>query len=55
MFNESVPFVPLWHLDRHSLVYAGLKVYVDESNTPASLHILDPSALFANVARWRLE
>jgi ABC-type oligopeptide transport system substrate-binding subunit len=55
MFNESVPFVPLWHLDRHSLVYTGLKVYVDESNTPASAHILDPAALFANVARWRLE
>jgi hypothetical protein len=55
MFNESVPFVPLWHLDRHSLVYSGLKIVVDDSNKPVSAHLLDPSVLFHNVARWRLE
>jgi ABC-type oligopeptide transport system substrate-binding subunit len=57
-FNQCVPFVPLWHLDRHMLVHAGLKVYLDDGPdplTPKDLPLLNQSVLFQNVARWRLE
>jgi len=54
-FNDCVPFVPLWQLDRHALVYTGLKVYVDDGPDPVSAQVLNPTVLFHNVARWRLE
>ena len=53
--NETMPFVPLWQLDRHMLVSTGLKVFVDDSPSPAPVQVLDPTVLFSNVARWRLE
>ncbi len=54
-FNDSVPFIPLWQLDRQMLVYGGLKVFVDDTDEPASPHLLNQTVLFHNVARWRLE
>ena len=55
MFNDCMPFVPLWQLDRHMLVNTGLKVFVDDAIEPSPLQVLNPSLLFQNVARWRLE
>lgn len=55
LFNEAVPFVPLWHLDRHMIVHSSLKVFLDDSAEPASPSLLNQSTLFQNVARWRLE
>jgi ABC-type oligopeptide transport system substrate-binding subunit len=55
LFNDSVPFVPLWQLDRHMVVHRNLKVFVDDTNTPASPELLNPTTLFQNVARWRLD
>ncbi|MBX9623614.1 MAG: hypothetical protein K2X82_07350 [Gemmataceae bacterium] len=55
LFNEAVPFVPLWHLDRHMIVHSGLKVFLDDSAEPAPPSLLNQSTLFQNVARWRLE
>ena len=54
-FNDCVPFVPLWHLDRHTLVHTGLKVYVDDAVAPSHFQVLNPTVLFQNVGRWRLE
>lgn len=54
-FNQVVPFIPLWHLDRHMLVHTGLKVYLDDGPDPAPATLLNQSTLFQNVARWRLE
>lgn len=54
-FNESVPFVPLWQLHRHTAVHTGLKVYLDDASEPLSPKWLNPTPLFQNVARWRLE
>jgi hypothetical protein len=47
--------VPLWQVDRHMLVNSGLRVFVDDSIEPAPYHVLNPSVLFHNVGRWRLE
>ncbi|MFO0806376.1 MAG: ABC transporter substrate-binding protein [Gemmataceae bacterium] len=55
MFNDTMPFVPLWQVDRHMLVNSGLRVFVDDSIEPAPYHVLNPSVLFHNVGRWRLE
>jgi ABC-type oligopeptide transport system substrate-binding subunit len=55
LFNESLPFIPLWQLDRHTVFHNNLKVVLDESNTPINPRVLDPTTLFQGVARWRLE
>ena len=55
LFNECVPFVPLWQLDRHTLVHKALKVHTDDTDTMTDPRVLDPTKLFHGVARWRLE
>ena len=55
LFNDRVPFIPLWQLDRHMLVNTGLRVFVDDSLEPSPMQNLNPTILFQNVGRWRLE
>lgn len=54
-FNERMPFVPLWQLDRHTLVSGKLRVVLDDTTDPVSADRLNPSVLFQNAARWKLE
>jgi ABC-type transport system substrate-binding protein len=54
-FNASVPFVPLWQLDRHIAVSSKVKFYFDGQTKPISAAYLDPSHLFQGVSKWRLE
>ena len=55
LFNDCLPFIPLWQIDRHTIVHSSLKVYVDDSAEPANPRVLNPTTLFQGVARWRLE
>jgi ABC-type oligopeptide transport system substrate-binding subunit len=55
LFNECLPFIPLWQLDRHTVVSKNLKVYVEDTTDPVSARVLNPTTLFHGVARWRLE
>ncbi len=55
LFNECVPFVPLWQLDRHTVFHKNLKIYTDDSDVPTDPRVLNPTTLFQGVARWRLE
>jgi len=55
LFNDSLPFIPLWQLDRHTVVHTNLKVFVDDTADPANPTLLNPTTVFTGVARWRLE
>lgn len=55
LFNDCVPFVPLWQLDRHMVIHNRVKVFVDDTPDPVNPRLLNPTTLFQNVARWRLE
>jgi peptide/nickel transport system substrate-binding protein len=53
-FNQSLPFIPLWQLDRHIALHRQLRIFYDTS-TPADPTTLDPTTLFTRIAYWRLE
>ena len=54
-FNETVPFVPLWQLDRHLVISAAVKPWTDDAPKPLPPRALDPARLFSNVSKWRME
>lgn len=54
-FNRTVPFVPLWQLDRHSVFATTVKVFLDGQTDEASPRLLNPTTLFTSIGRWRVE
>lgn len=54
-FNEAMPFIPLWQLDRHLVFSTGVKAFFDGRSKEMPLEQLDPVTLFSNVSRWKLE
>lgn len=54
-FNDRVPFVPLWQLDRHTVIATSVKVFLDGQVGEANPRLLDPTTLFSSVGRWRVE
>ncbi len=54
-FAESVPFVPLWQLDRHTVISTSVKLYFDGQASPVDAKWLNPTTLFHSVGRWRVD
>ena len=54
-FADSVPFVPLWQLDRHVAVSKKVRIQFDGSAEAVSPKHLDPTPLLQNISRWRVE
>lgn len=54
-FNDAVPFVPLWQLDRHLVVATAVKIRFPGETADADPSRLDPTTLFTGVGEWRLE
>ncbi|MGL6094978.1 MAG: ABC transporter substrate-binding protein, partial [Fimbriiglobus sp.] len=54
-FNETVPFVPLWQLDRHTVMATAVKVIFDGQPEDVGPRRLDPTTLFTSIGRWRME
>ncbi len=54
-FNDCLPFIPLWQLDRHMVVSRRLKIVVDDTSEVIQPRLLNPTILFQGVGRWRLE
>jgi ABC-type transport system substrate-binding protein len=70
-FNEAVPFIPLWQLDRHTVFSSAVRPAFDTTDDDALLGLvsgaqlpsvlgrryrqIDPITLFGNVSRWRIE
>ena len=54
-FNDQMPFIPLWQLDRHMLVHDALEVRFADRPNPVSPDLLDPAVIFTQVENWRLK
>lgn len=54
-FADSVPFVPLWQLDRHVAVSKKVKIVFDGSAEEVPAKRLDPTLLLQSIGRWRVE
>jgi hypothetical protein len=55
LFNQRVPFIPLWQLDRYLVTHRDLDVFVDNPNVPVNPERLDPAIVFTGVEMWRLK
>jgi peptide/nickel transport system substrate-binding protein len=53
LFNERVPFIPLWQLDRYMVVHRELEIYLDNPLAPVGPERLDPSVVFTGVEMWK--
>ena len=54
-FNEVVPFVPLWQIDRHMVVSTKLKIHFAGRLEAVLPRQLDTTAFFNSVGNWKLE
>ena len=54
-FNEVVPFVPLWQIDRHMVVSTKLKIHFAGRIEAVLPRQLNTGVLFNSVGNWKLE
>lgn len=55
LFNQRVPFIPLWQLDRYMVVHRDLEIYFDNPDAQIPPDRLDPATVFTGVESWRLK
>jgi ABC-type transport system substrate-binding protein len=55
LFNQRLPFIPLWQLDRFTVVHKDLEMYFDNPEIPVKAEQLDPAVVFTGVEMWRLK
>jgi peptide/nickel transport system substrate-binding protein len=55
LFNQRVPFVPLWQLDRFMVVSKDLEMHFDNPDAPVTADQLDPATVFTGVEMWRVK
>lgn len=55
LFNQRVPFVPLWQLDRAMAVHKDLEMFFESPDTPVTADQLDPAVVFTGVEMWRVK
>jgi ABC-type oligopeptide transport system substrate-binding subunit len=55
LFNDSLPFIPLWQLDRHMVVSRKVKIVVDDNTEVINPKFLNQTILFQGVGRWKVE
>lgn len=54
LFNQQLPFIPLWHLDQHFVVHVNVEIRLGGRGQP-DLAQLDLSRFFLNVPAWGLK
>jgi peptide/nickel transport system substrate-binding protein len=55
MFNQRVPFVPLWQLDRTIVTHRDLEIFTEFPDFPVNADRLDLATLFNGVEMWKLK
>lgn len=55
LFNQRVPFVPLWQLDRYMVTHRDLEIFFDNPEAPVPAEAIDPGVVFTGVEMWRLK
>lgn len=55
LFNQRVPFIPLWQLERYVAHHRDLEIYFDNPNAPVPPDRIDPAAVFTGIEMWRLK
>ncbi|HKB01616.1 MAG TPA: ABC transporter substrate-binding protein [Gemmataceae bacterium] len=55
LFNQRVPFIPLWQLDRYMVVHKDLRLYFDNPAAEVKAEQLDPAVVFTGAEMWKLE
>jgi ABC-type transport system substrate-binding protein len=55
LFNQRVPFVPLWQLDRYIVTHRDLEIFFDNPETPVPAEAVDPAIVFTGAEMWRLK
>ena len=55
LFNQRMPFIPLWQLDRYMVVQKDLELFFDNPDAPVPADQLDPAVVFTGVEMWRVK
>ena len=55
LFNQRVPFIPLWQLDRYVVIHRDLELFLDNPESPVPPDRIDPAVLFTGIEMWRLK